>query len=115
MEANGLLGVLLDVGDVTDPNYNTTSKIKYQDLYTFGSSLPGDANRDGKVTFADYIALELGFGTSGGWSAGDFNGDGIVNFKDYIILESNFNRGVPEPATMSLVALGGLAMLKRRK
>ncbi len=115
VEANGLLGVLLDVGDVTDPNYNTTSKIKYQDLYTFGSSLPGDANRDGKVTFADYIALELGFGTSGGWSAGDFNGDGIVNFKDYIILESNFNRGVPEPATMSLVALGGLAMLMRRK
>ena len=116
MDANGKLGVLLDIGDVTDPHYTDGSnKIKYQDLYLFGSRLPGDANSDDKVTFADYILLELNFGYSGSWAQGDFNGDGIVNFKDYIILEANFGKSVPEPATASLLAASGLTILRGRK
>ncbi len=83
----------------------------------FGSLVPGDANRDGKVDFADYVSLELGFGYSGGWAEGDFNGDGRVNFKDYIILEAHFGQSssVPEPATLGLLAFGGgcHALLRR--
>ena len=77
--------------------------------------MPGDANSDDKVTFADYILLELNFGYSGSWAQGDFNGDGIVNFKDYIILEANFGKSVPEPATASLLAASGLTILRGRK
>ncbi len=117
MDANGKLGLLLDIGDITDPNYISgyTNKVKYQDLYVFGSKLPGDANGDNKVTFADYIVLELNFGSTGAsWTQGDFNGDGKVDFKDYIILEGNFGKSVPEPGMMSLLFLGGLAALRRR-
>ncbi len=116
MDANGQLGVLVDIGDVTDPNYisGVANKVKYQDLYLFGFPLPGDANRDGRVTFADYILLELNFAHSGGWSEGDFDGNGIVNFKDYILLEANFGKSVPEPATLGLLLAGGLALLRRK-
>ncbi len=77
--------------------------------------LPGDANMDRKVTFADYVILERNFGaTNATWAMGDFNGDGKVTFADYIMLETSFGKSVPEPMTLSLLAVGGLAMLKRR-
>jgi hypothetical protein len=78
--------------------------------------LPGDANEDGKVSFADYLALEANFGQFPRyWQDGDFNGDFKVSFADYLVLEANFGKGAPEPATMALLALGGLSMLRRRK
>ena len=64
----------------------------------------------------DYIFLELGFGASGTWANGDFNGDGLVTFKDYVILEANFGKSsVPELATMGLLVLGGLALIRRHQ
>ena len=71
--------------------------------------LGGDADGNGKVEFADYVALELGFGYSGSWADGDFNGDGKVNFKDYVVLEANFGRSstAQAPAAAPLSALLG--------
>ncbi len=78
--------------------------------------LPGDANMDRKTDFKDYIVLEGNFGkTNATWSMGDFNGDGTVDFKDYIILEGAFGKSVPEPMSVSMLVLGGLTLLKRRK
>ncbi len=86
------------------------------DLFNLVSpATPGDANRDGRVSFSDYVLLETNFGKSGSWAQGDFDGDGVITFKDYIVLERNFGQSsVPEPATLSLLACGALALLRRK-
>ena len=58
-----------------------------------------------------------------GDDSADFNGDGRVDLADFAIMRANFGFGVPsapeygatipEPATLTLLALGGLAMLRR--
>ena len=83
-----------------------------------GTLRDGDADMNGIVNFKDYIIVERYFGRTSGmnWANGDFNGDGAVTFKDYVRLEGIFGQSsVPEPATLSLLALAGLAMAKRRK
>lgn len=102
---------------------------------------PGDANANGVVSFADYQALERGFGKSDAtWATGDFNEDGVVNFADFRILYDNmglradgtleptaaadraalaalapaFGGQVPEPAAGGVLALAaGWAMTRR--
>jgi len=75
-----------------------------------------DANRDGVVNFADYQILVSHFGaTQTTWGMGDFNGDQSVSFNDYQILATHFGQHVPEPATLSLLVLGGLALIRRRR
>ncbi|MEM7806637.1 MAG: dockerin type I domain-containing protein [Planctomycetota bacterium] len=95
------------------------------------SPLPGDANGDGTVDLADFGILRANFGsTSGTFMTGDFNGDGNVDLADFGILRANFGTSsgsdiaaldawystvVPEPTTLALAGLGGLALLRRRR
>ena len=84
----------------------------------------GDANLDGTTGIADFSRLAANFNQPGGWSNGDFNYDGQTAIADFSLLAANFNLSaggvvsrpgaVPEPATLGLVALGGLALLGRR-
>ncbi len=77
--------------------------------------LAGDADLNRVTDFKDYIVLERNFGkTSATWAMGDFDGNAVVDFKDYIILEGSFGKSVPEPMTLVLLAIGGLAMLRRK-
>lgn len=84
----------------------------------------GDANLDGASDLGDYTiwaGTYLGTGV-GGWANGNFNGDAGVDLGDYTIWAASYLAGgapqpaaTPEPATMALLAFGGLALVKRRR
>jgi fibronectin-binding autotransporter adhesin len=83
----------------------------------------GDANLDRFTDFTDFQVLLDHWQATGGWAQGDFNGDGTVDFLDFQVLLDYWNPGgwnagtsqVPEPASLSLILLGGLALLRRSR
>ncbi len=74
--------------------------------------LPGDADQNGTVEFADFLTMSASFGQSGTYSNGDFDCNGTVEFADFLALSANFGQSpagaqsVPEPATGCLLLLG---------
>ncbi len=93
---------------------------------TTSAFLHGDANNDGWVTAGDFASVQSNFGDTGaddGTLPGDANGDGTVSAGDFSTVQTNFGNGeglpapqvTPEPATMSLLALGGMLLIKRRR
>ena len=104
----------------------------------FSPAILGDANLSGSVDDVDLTALATHWQQAGGWAEGDFTGDGFVNDLDLTVLATAWPdgagpdvsgtssggdaSGVPEPATLSLLAVlalslskgGALAALRRR-
>jgi hypothetical protein len=95
---------------------------------------PGDTNNDGFVDDLDLANFQLAFGLAGadliaeGFTFDpDFDNDGDADLDDFVTLRqffgTNYNDApampdlsqTPEPATMSLLALGALAILRRRR
>ena len=67
----------------------------------FELGVAGDANGDGKVNFADFLALSTNFGTGRGWSEGNFDGsDNGTQFADFLALSANF--GFEEPGFIEI-------------
>ncbi len=105
---------LVDSADVDEWVFNTVP------IGENVGTVYGDFNLDGAVDAGDLALLGTNFGAAGsfGWADGDANGDGVVDAGDLALLGSNFGtvvHPVPEPVTMSLLAIGGAALLRRRK
>ena len=87
------------------------------------ADLVGDANRDGVVDDADLSLLLANWqqdatgDPDGGWGRGEFDGIAPVQDSDLSLLLANWTGAgaVPDPATLALLAAGGLAVLRRRR
>lgn len=84
----------------------------------------GDANLDGEVDILDLNAVGNNWASGTYWGTGDMNGDGAVDILDLNSVGNNWSNDydgtgapapTPEPATMGLLAVGGLVLLRRRK
>jgi len=108
------LTALLQSGYVMASGYTTDGVVTWR----------GDCDLDGDVDETDYGSLLLSWQATGkSWVNGDYDGDGDVDETDYGSLLLSWQNGVtgvaggpiPEPVTLSLLSLGGLALLRRRK
>jgi len=119
----------------TQADYDNNSPLYVSNL-TFMEVTPefGDANGDGEVDVTDLGVLATNWETivpmtsgvyNGRWLDGDFSGDRLVDNADLEMMASNWNTGgaivpadlaiTPEPATLSLLAIGGLALLRKKR
>ena len=98
-----------------------------QDLYTTGElriELTGDLNTDGFVGIEDLDIILANWNAvthAYDYASGDVSGDGVIDATDLQQVIDNWGNGttpggnVPEPGSLAVIGLGGLAWLRRRR
>ena len=110
-------------GDVDEDDmvFHVENLVELQDGSGRVGTKRGDFNLDGLVNATDLAIMNPNFGLSGKlYSDGNGNCDTVVNGTDLAILAGNIGfaaptGAIPEPATMGLVVLGTLALLRRKR
>ena len=113
-------------------NHVVWAVVNYAGDFEVTQRLVGDANGDGKVDLSDLSTVLNGFGsTTALWSAGNFDGAATIDLTDLSGVLNNFGSSVPnasvagvatpaiveipEPASLGLLTIGLLPLLKRRR
>lgn len=85
------------------------------------STLPGDLDLDGQVTFLECATVAARIGLSPAeWADGDFDDDGAVDVADADAAIDSYTgwpappSAIPEPASISLLCVGLAAIVRRR-
>ena len=133
VNADGLTDLLLhfDLGELNVAG--SATELTLAGLLSDGTALTGtdsvrivpagDVNGDGSVSGADLTAIITNWGMTGAlYNQGDLNGDGTVSGADYSEVITNWGQSsppespaaTPEPATLALLIMGGLAALIRK-
>ena len=99
--------------------WNSSSLYSAGEISVIGM-IPGDTDVDWDVDSTDYANFLAAFGGAGDWHT-DFNEDGMVDLDDFALMRDYFGTvatppapaATPEPGTLLLLSLGGLAILRR--
>ena len=107
------------IANYTDPDTSVISPITFLGTVTRVSPY-GDFNYDGVVDTRDYSVWRSSFGSVLQLAA-DGNENGVVDAADYVVWRKNLgsqgppptgmSAAVPEPSTLLLAALGGIAVI----
>jgi hypothetical protein len=109
------------VFDIADTLCATPTSIG--NILSAANLIRGDADGDGQVGFADFLALSNHFGQEGKYQQGNFDLENGVDFSDFVILSKNFGTSavaaasVPEPGCFMSLFVGTvlLTRLGRRR
>jgi len=94
----------------------------YSDITIDITQLLGDVDLNDVVDGSDFNVLLSNWGTGDNWDKADFDADGTVDGADFNHILTNWSAGgaplmadVPEPATMTLLVIGGIALIRRKR